>query len=89
MNAVSLRQAVTPGRLLGRVHWTFAFAILGAMLLGTGVGGALGEAFGLRATLGVGAAGMGVAAVCVACSPVGRLRGTPARSDAAGTPDPT
>lgn len=53
---------------------TFEFATLGAMLLGTGLGGWLGETVGLRATLATGAAGMGLAALCIAGSRVGRLR---------------
>jgi MFS family permease len=88
VNAVSLRQAVTPGVFLGRVNGTFEFATLGAMLLGTAVGGAVGEAFGLRATLAAGAAGMALAAVCVAGSSVGRLRRIPPERDAADAPDP-
>jgi predicted MFS family arabinose efflux permease len=85
---VSLRQAVTPGPLLGRVNGTFEFATLGAMLLGTAFGGAVGEAFGLRATLAAGAAVMALAAVCVACSSVGRLRRIPPERNAADAPDP-
>jgi Na+/melibiose symporter-like transporter len=88
VNAVSLRQAVTPRRVLGRVNGTFEFATLGAMLLGTGVGGALGEALGLRATLGVGAIGMGVAALCILFSSVGPLRRAPSEPDAATASDP-
>ena len=88
VNAVSLRQAVTPPAFLGRVNGTFEFAALGAMLLGTVVGGAVGETFGLRATLGLGALGMGVAAGLVALSSVGRLRRSPAGPDAAEGPDP-
>jgi Na+/melibiose symporter-like transporter len=88
VNAVSLRQAVTPRQVLGRVNGTFEFATLGAMLLGTGVGGALGETLGLRATLGLGAAGMGVAALCILLSSVGRLRRGPSEPDTAAPPDP-
>jgi len=88
VNAVSLRQAVTPRRFLGRVNGSFEFATLGAMLLGTGVGGVLGETLGLRATLGVGAVGMGVAALCIVFSPVGRLRRGPSELDAADAADP-
>jgi MFS family permease len=88
VNAVSLRQAVTPRHFLGRVNGSFEFATLGAMLLGTGVGGVLGETLGLRATLGVGAVGMGVAALCIVFSPVGRLRRGPSELDAADAADP-
>lgn len=74
VHAVSLRQATTPAGFLGRVGGTFEFAALGAMLLGTAVGGFLGEILGLRATLAAGAAGMALAALCIAATPVGRLR---------------
>ncbi len=84
VHAVSLRQAVTPLGLLGRVGGTFEFAALGAMLLGTAVGGFLGETLGLRATLGVGAGGMALAALVIAATPVGRLRALPPSEATAG-----
>ncbi|MEN8182939.1 MAG: MFS transporter [Myxococcota bacterium] len=86
VNAVSLLQATTPHRMLGRVNGTFHFSALGAMLLGTALGGALGETLGLRATLLVGAVGVGVAAACLGLSRVGRLRETPALEQTTAAP---
>lgn len=45
---VSLRQRVTPGRLLGRVNSGYRLFAWGSRPLGAGVGGLLGELLGLR-----------------------------------------
>ena len=69
---VSLRQRLTPDRLLGRVNATMRFLIMGLFPLGAIAGGLLGELIGVRATLVV-------AGVLVALSPVPLwrvLRGT-------------
>jgi MFS family permease len=79
---VSLRQSVTPHHVLARVNGTFHFAALGAMLVGTLVGGALGESLGLRAVLGIGAAGTLAGALVIACSPLGALRAPPGPPEA-------
>ncbi|MFJ6672078.1 MFS transporter [Actinosynnema sp. NPDC091369] len=47
--AVSLRQHVTPDRLLGRVTSAYRLVAWGAMPLGAAVGGGLAHAFALRA----------------------------------------
>ncbi|MGH2740523.1 MAG: MFS transporter [Actinomycetota bacterium] len=46
---VSLRQAIIPDRLLGRVNSVYRFFGWGAMPIGAAIGGLLAEAFGLRA----------------------------------------
>ena len=48
---VSLRQQVTPDRLLGRMNATIRIAVWGTLPVGSLVGGLLGEVIGLRATL--------------------------------------
>lgn len=53
--AVSMRQAVTPDRLLGRMTATVRFVIWGLTPLAALTGGALGQWLGLRATLAVAA----------------------------------
>ena len=73
VNQVSLRQAVTPERLRGRVAATLRLGMFGAMPLGTLLGGALGTLIGLRPALWVAAAGMFLAAVPYAVSSTGRL----------------
>lgn len=54
---VSLRQAITPDRILGRMSATMSFVVRGAIPLGSLVGGVLAEWIGLRATMGVVALG--------------------------------
>jgi MFS family permease len=73
VNQVSLRQAVTPERMRGRVAATLRLGMFGTMPLGTLLGGALGTFAGLRAALCVAAAGMFLAAVPYAVSSTGRL----------------
>ena len=51
IHQVSLRQAVTPNRLLGRVTASRRFLVTGMGPLGALTGGVLGEAIGLRSTL--------------------------------------
>jgi predicted MFS family arabinose efflux permease len=78
INFVSLRQAMTPGRLLGRVNATFRFVGLGISPLGSLAGGALGTLAGLRPTLLVAALGLLVSPPLLLLSPVRRLREVPA-----------
>jgi MFS family permease len=51
VNHVSLIQATVPGERLGRVTGAFEFAGVVAMLVGTAIGGLLGEVLGLRSAL--------------------------------------
>ena len=60
VNQISLRQAITSVRLLGRVTAARRFVLFGAATVGAFLGGGLGEAIGLRATLFVGAAALAV-----------------------------
>jgi MFS family permease len=73
VNQVSLPQAVTPEHLRGRVAATLRLGLMGAIPLGTLVGGALGTFAGLRPALWIAAAGMFLAAVPYAVSSTGRL----------------
>ena len=57
VNEMTIRQAVTPERLLGRVNAALRQASLAAMLIGSLVGGVIGELAGLRAALLVGCGG--------------------------------
>jgi MFS family permease len=74
VNSVSLRQAITPDRLRGRVTASLRFVIWGTMPIGALAGGFLGETIGLRPTLVLAAFGMALAALWVVWSPVARLR---------------
>jgi predicted MFS family arabinose efflux permease len=78
VNQMSLRQTLTPERMLGRVNATIRLSSLAAMLLGSLVGGVMGEVIGLRATLVAGAIATFAAALCVFLSPARWLRETPA-----------
>lgn len=75
INAVSLRQSITPHHLLGRVNSSVRFVILGFQPIGSVLGGFLGERIGLPMTLVVGAGLMLVAFVPLALSPIPRLHG--------------
>ena len=77
INATSLRQAVTPDALRGRVNGTLRVLSLGMALVGTFAGAVLGETLGVRAALGVGVCGGFVAALFVFFSPLRGLREMP------------
>ncbi len=70
VNQVSLRQAITPDRLLGRVNAGRRFVVFGAAPVGALLGGFLGSALGLRPTLVVGAFTMVLAFLAVLVSPL-------------------
>jgi len=70
VNEVSLRQSVTPDRLLGRVNATMRFLNAGMIPVGALIGGALGGLIGLRETLFVGVAGMLITGLWVYLSPL-------------------
>jgi predicted MFS family arabinose efflux permease len=77
VNSMSLRQAITPDRFLGRVTATSTFIVGGAVPLGSLLGGALGELIGLKATLVVGTVGLVFAAAWVYFSPLQHLHDQP------------
>jgi predicted MFS family arabinose efflux permease len=77
INQVSLRQTLTPERMLGRVNAAIRLTSLAAMLLGSLAGGVMGETLGLRATLVAGAAVTLAAALWIFLSPARRLQAVP------------
>lgn len=77
INALSLRQTITPDGVLGRVNASMRAFELGAMLAGTAAGGVLGQTVGLRATLFIAVAGTLMASGLLALSPVARLKKMP------------
>ncbi len=81
INETSLRQAITPQRLLGRVNATFSFVTTGAGLGGALLGGVLGELLGARAAIAVGVLGAFLACLWVFGSPLRRLRAAPAPAE--------
>jgi MFS family permease len=62
VNTITLRQAVTPTRLLARMNATYRMLLFGALPAGALAGGLLGSAVGLRVAL--------IAAVIVLTAPV-------------------
>ena len=79
INYLSLRQAITPDRLLGRMTATMRFLTVAAAPAGSLAGGALATAVGLRATLlTVGVLGLVLTAAAVFWSPVRRHMKLPA-----------
>ncbi|MGZ5105834.1 MAG: MFS transporter, partial [Usitatibacter sp.] len=82
INYLSLRQAVTPDRLLGRVTATMICLTVATAPLGGLAGGWIGEHFGLRAAMifsGVGA--LMLAPLVTWLSPIARLRELPGPSE--------
>jgi MFS family permease len=74
--AVSLRQRITPDRILGRINSSYRLVAWGTRPLGAAAGGLLGELFGLRAVFGV-------AAVVILATLVGMTQISDAGIDAA------
>jgi MFS family permease len=70
VTAISLIQAITPDRILGRANASRRFVVWGVIPLGALLGGALASAIGLRETMIVGAIGGALAVVPILLSPV-------------------
>ena len=74
---VSLRQAICPPRLQGRMNASMRFLVWGTMPLGSLTGGAIAAAAGLRTALFVGAIGGFSSILPIALSPIRTLREFP------------
>jgi len=81
VNQVSLRQAITPPRMQGKMNATMRFIVWGTMPIGAIIGGALGNLIGLHATIWVGAIGALVAFIPVTLSSVRQIVTMPAPVD--------
>jgi MFS family permease len=77
VNATSLRQAITPRSLQGRMNATLSFLVAGMIPLGGLVGGVLGQALGLREAIALAAVGSMLSFLWVVFSPVRRLQRIP------------
>ncbi|MGQ0607497.1 MAG: MFS transporter [Chloroflexota bacterium] len=77
INQVSLRQAITPERMQGRMNATMRFIVWGTIPIGSIAGGLLGGLIGLQATIWVGAIGSFVGFLPVLLSPVRALQAIP------------
>jgi MFS family permease len=74
---VSLRQAITPERIQGRMNSVMRFIVWGAIPLGSFAGGVLASSIGLKATLITSGAGCCLAFLPVLFSPVRSVREMP------------
>jgi MFS family permease len=77
INQVSLRQAITPERMQGRMNATMRFIVWGTIPVGSILGGALGGVIGLHETIWIGAIGGIFVFLPVLFSPVRALRTIP------------
>jgi MFS family permease len=75
--AISLFQAITPDRLLGRMNASRRFVVWGVIPLGSLTGGALTALIGLRPTLYAGAVGASLGFLPLLFSPLRSLREVP------------
>jgi MFS family permease len=74
---ISLRQTITPERLQGRMNAAMRWVVWGTIPLGTLAGGAIAQAFTLRAALWVSAIGSFPVFLWVLLSPVRSIRTMP------------
>jgi MFS family permease len=77
INQVSLRQAIVPIRLQGRMNATMRFLVWGTIPLGALTGGLLGTFLGLRTAVGISILGLSLAFLWVLLSPVRSLKEIP------------
>jgi MFS family permease len=90
INATSLRQAIAPQQVLGRITAFNRMLDLGFTLIGILIGGVIGQTVGLRTALCIGAGAMIVAAAWLFVSPVRNVVAAPAREEPFATAlDPT
>ena len=82
VNQISLRQAITPPELLGRMTATMRVLVLGTMPLGALLGGGIASVFGVRLALLLGATVGCAACLLTLLSPVRSLRSVPAEEGA-------
>lgn len=74
VTVVSLRQSLTPDRLLGRVGASARFIVWGAQPFGALLAGVLGQTLGLRPTLAIAAGGWLLAFLTLIVSPIRGMR---------------
>lgn len=77
VSQISLRQALTPDVLLGRVNATRRVVVFGAIPFGALAGGALGAWLGLRGTLALGAGLLLLSGIVALVSPLRAVRSIP------------
>lgn len=89
VNTVTLRQVVTPNRLLARMNASYRLILFGTVPLGALLGGALGQAYGLRTAMVIATLLMTTPLAWIVFGPVFRLQEMPPpAADDAPTPAP-
>jgi MFS family permease len=84
VNAISLMQALTPERMLGRMNASRRWIVWGTIPLGNVMGGVLAETIGLRPTIFVGAIGASVCFVPLLAKPLRTIQRLPEGERPAG-----
>ena len=77
ISQVSLRQAITPNRLQGRMNATMRVVVWGTIPVGSFVGGILGGSIGLSDTMYLGGLIAGLATLWIVLGPALRLKTQP------------
>jgi predicted MFS family arabinose efflux permease len=77
VNTITLRQALTPMRVLARMNATYRMMLFGALPVGALAGGLAGSALGLRSALVVAVIALTAPLLWLFFSPVFRLREMP------------
>ncbi|MEY2437114.1 MAG: hypothetical protein QOF97_1950 [Acidimicrobiaceae bacterium] len=77
INQVSVRQALCPRRLQGRMNASVRFLVWGTLPLGGFLGGVLGSTIGIRPTLWVAAGGTVLSFLWLLPSPIPRMKDMP------------
>jgi hypothetical protein len=77
INQLTLRQTITPPRLLGRMNSVVRFMYWSTSPAGFLIGGAIGSAYGLRPAIWIGVAGALAAWIPVLFTSLPRLRELP------------
>lgn len=85
INQVSLRQAITPEAMAGRMNATMRWFVWGTMPIGSIIGGIIGETLGVRATILIGGAGTSLAFVPLLLGPVWHIKEMPTTEEAPRT----
>jgi MFS family permease len=85
INQVSLRQAITPEAMSGRMNATMRWFVWGTMPIGSIIGGIIGETLGVRAAILIGGAGATLAFVPLLLGPVWRIKEMPTTEEAPRT----
>jgi MFS family permease len=88
INQVSLRQAITPERMQGRMNATMRFIVWGTIPFGNILGGFLGSVIGLHNTIWIGAIGGLFVFLPVLFSPVRSIKEMPEPLEEPAGPDP-